>query len=80
MNGKCLHPDMDPSTPKQVTKRTLPSDEEEEEKDKVRYDLRSRKIQKVTETDATVRDGSEVKTGESLLQSYINIHGPDSVG
>ena len=71
---------MDPSTPKHGTKRALPSDEEEEEKGKVRYDLRSRKIQKVTETDAIIRDGSEVKTGESLLQSYTNIHEPDSVG
>ena len=69
---------MDPSTPKHGTKRALPSDEEEEEEGNVRYNLRSRKIQKVTETDAIIRDESEIKIGKPLLQSDMNIHGPDS--
>ena len=51
---------MDPST---SNTRKISGDEEKGEQ--FRYNLRSRKTQNVTETDANVREGSEFRTGES---------------
>ena len=60
---------MDPSTSKHIQKIITSSDKEVKEGEFI-YNLRSRKNQKVTETDekdVNVKEGPEIRTGESII-------------